>query len=405
MTSTKWDSNQIKQAIILACDWLADVAQVQTDTLPPDTIDSHSYPFASWKGVIRSHYTAATREWDFMGPTWHTGQAVKALHLAARFFGRDKYRHAARAAAHFILANQVYDPAHPDHGLMLAYEDFGDKVNTSAILESMDGLILLAAESNDADLWDRLIASGDFILKHLYMSHEGLFRDVYDPKTHSVLLPNPYPARNNIGGRPLVDDAIFLRLYEKTGNRAFLDAHVKTSESLVAHQNPPGNWIDYGPCNARTGAFHPRHTYWWGLPLIDTFRATGRKEFLETAIASGEFCQKAMRTDGGWFRGLYRDFNTDSFGHATSGSACAAILWLELYKETKDPRWLPPARKALEYCLSVQFTAPQDPNLKGAVLEKVLPPGGSDRSPYFLRDLGTIFFILAALNYLQTAPT
>ena len=34
-----------------------------------------------------------------------------------------------------------------------------------------------------------------------------------------------------------------------------------------------------------------------------------------------------------------------------------------------------------------------DPNLRGAVLEKVLPPDGTDRLPYRVRDLGTIFFL------------
>jgi len=51
--------------------------------------------------------------------------------------------------------------------------------------------------------------------------------------------------------------------------------------------------------------------------------------------------------------------------------------------------------------MKMQFTNPEDPNLKGAILEKVLPPDGTDRSPYHIRDLGTIFFIQAASLYLQ----
>ena len=35
-----------------------------------------------------------------------------------------------------------------------------------------------------------------------------------------------------------------------------------------------------------------------------------------------------------------------------------------------------------------------------ALLEKVTPPYGSDASPYYIRDLGTIFFIQAAAEYL-----
>ena len=41
-----------------------------------------------------------------------------------------------------------------------------------------------------------------------------------------------------------------------------------------------------------------------------------------------------------------------------------------------------------------------DRQSKGAILEKILPPDGSDNSPYHLRDLATIFFIQAVSEYL-----
>ena len=63
--------------------------------------------------------------------------------------------------------------------------------------------------------------------------------------------------------------------------------------------------------------------------------------------------------------------------------------------------WIKRAETALNYCIGMQFTNAQDPNLQGAVLEKVCFPDGTDRSPYYLRDLGTIFFIQAAAEYLK----
>jgi hypothetical protein len=48
----------------------------------------------------------------------------------------------------------------------------------------------------------------------------------------------------------------------------------------------------------------------------------------------------------------------------------------------------------------MQFVEPSDPNLKGCILEKVLEPDGTDRSPYYIRDLGTIFFAQAAAQLL-----
>jgi hypothetical protein len=394
------DSLRLQQGLPLACDWLAEIAQLKTEIFSSDTVDTIGHRHGSWKGAIRGEYSVANKQWDFFCPVWHTGQAVKALVLAGDYFKKESYLYAARQGAKFILDNQIWDPDHPDHGLILAYEDYGDKVTTSAVLEAMHGLMLLAERDADEMLWSRLIAAGRFLVNKLYMPHKGLFHDLYDPVVHAVV-PNPYRTRNNVGGRPILDDAILLHLYRKTKEKVFLDIHVAVAETLVREQNPPGNWIDYGPCDPGPGSFHPRHTYWWGLPLIDTYRETGRKEFLDTALAGGEFLKNALRKDGGYFRGYYRDGKTDSFGHATSGSACAALYFLELLKITHNADWQEWAKLALNFCLSMQMVAPADPNLKGVILEKVLPPDGTDRSPYHIRDLGTIFFITAGCRYLM----
>ncbi len=49
----------------------------------------------------------------------------------------------------------------------------------------------------------------------------------------------------------------------------------------------------------------------------------------------------------------------------------------------------------------MQLTNPADPNLRGAIIEKILPPDGTDRNPIHLRDLATIFHIQAAATTLQ----
>jgi len=398
------DRSELLESMRLACDWLADVAQVPGDQLTVER-DSRNHRYDSWKGAIRGEYRASARQWGFYCPVWHTGQAVKAMLLASGILGDDKYRRAARAGADFIFDKQIWKEGHPDHGLILAFEDYPDKVNTSAVLECMEGLMLQADEDRSDELWGRIRKAGEFLLDRLYMPARGLFRDAYDPQTHEVVLPNPYPTLNNIGGRPLLDDSIFFKLHRKFGDQRFLDVQVKVSQRLVADQNPPGNWVDYAPCDAKTMRFHPRHTYWWGLPLLDTYHATGRQEFLDTALASGEFTRRAMRADGGYIRGTYLDrrtgeITTDSFGHATSGSACAAIFFLALWQETNDESWLTDAERAIGFCQRVQFVSPTDPNLKGAILEKVFPPDGTDASGYYLRDLGTIFFVTAAARYL-----
>ena len=93
---------------------------------------------------------------------------------------------------------------------------------------------------------------------------------------------------------------------------------------------------------------------------------------------------------------------TDSFGHATSGTACAVLMFLRYLEAFNDKSIIPDIEKGLTYCCSVQFTNPKDKNLQGAILEKITPPDGTDNSPYYLRDLATIFFIQAASEYLKS---
>ncbi|MBN1942792.1 MAG: hypothetical protein JW849_05800 [Phycisphaerae bacterium] len=392
----------VRAAMEHACHWLVDIAQIQTDELPADTDNRQGLPYESWRGSIRGEYSAADKTWWSFCPIWHTGQAVRALTLASQVLGQDKWLTGAKLAAEFIYTNQIFDESNPSHGLILAYEDNPTMVNTSAVMECMEGLMQLANAENDSAAWDRIIAAGDFLVEKMFMPEVGLFRDVYDPASHSVLLPNPYRSKDDLGGRPLIDDGVLVRLYERTKDRKFLDAHLKISDRLVADQRPKGNWIDYGPCHAAEGRFHPRHTYWWGKPLLDSYHATGDARYLETAIASGEFTARAMRRDGGYIRNTFTDFNTDSFGHVTSGSACAAILFLSLFRETKESKWMEFAERAISFCMNMQLIDVQDRNLEGVILEKVLPPvNHTDASPYYIRDVGTIFFVTAAAEYLK----
>ncbi len=84
--------------------------------------------------------------------------------------------------------------------------------------------------------------------------------------------------------------------------------------------------------------------------------------------------------------------------------ACAAILWADLVREYGDDEWREPIRRALGFCRSMQFTRASDPNLEGAILEKVLPPAGSDAPPWYLRELGTVSYVQALCQVPRDCP-
>lgn len=386
----------LRRSMLLACDWLADVAQVQGEQL---TVESNTLKLAHarWKGAFRGEYTVATRRWTFFCPVWHGGQAVKALVQAYQVAPNSRYLEAAHQGARFILHNQVQSGA--DAGLILAYEGLPDKVYTSAILEGLDGLLVLGRATQRREYIDAAVSAARWCLDRAWLKGQGLLRDLYDPKTLRFI-DGTVVTKDGAAGRPLADDAIWLKCFHCTREGAYRQAFFEVLDRLLRDERPAGNWVDYGPCLPRTGECHPRHAYWWGLPMVDGWIETRETKWLDAARRSGQWYVSAQRTDGGLFRFTDSNFNTACFGHATSGIACAAILWIQLFEQTGESRWLEPLHRALKYCMSMQFTEPADPNLKGCILEKILPPDGSDRSPYYVRDLGTIFFVQAAAQLL-----
>lgn len=386
------DAVKLKSAVEAAVRWLSEVATVKDNRAPGARVSKMPYSF--WNGAIRGEYRAATRTWDAFCPIWHTGQAVKALVAAAAALDRPEYLEAARFNAEFIMNNRFVSG--PDCGLIAAYEDHPDKVNVSAVLESLDGLLLLSEALNTSLYRDVAVAAARWVAERAYCEGQGIFNDIYDPAAGKFLL-DVFGAQ----GRPLLDDAIMIKCWRLTGEDRFRQIALETAETLLRDEHPAGNWFKYGPCHPTLGHIHPRHAFWWGLPLLEVGQVTGDRRMLDCFGRCVQWYRQAMRRDGGFIRNTYLDFNTDSFGHATSGTACAVIMFLHYYRETGDDGIVPHIELGLDYCLKMQFVNPQDANLQGAILEKVLPPDGSDRSPYHLRDLGTIFFIQATCLYLR----
>ena len=131
------DKQQLRKSLALAGRWITDIAQVKK--VVPSGNCRLRPNHTNWRGAVGEYYPAEKR-WDFFCPIWHTGQALKALCLADPLLKDPRILEAARLAAEFITGNQVSDPNDQDCGLILAYEDDPTRVNTSAILECLDGL-------------------------------------------------------------------------------------------------------------------------------------------------------------------------------------------------------------------------------------------------------------------------
>jgi hypothetical protein len=385
-------NSELTKSLSGAVDWLIGIAQECENS--PIGERGAKFPYTFWNGAIRGEYNVANKEWNSFCPIWHTGQAVKALTMAANALDRPNLIERAEFSAEFILRNRI--ETGKDNGLILAFEDHFDKINTSAILESLDGLFHLSQATGKMKYQNAALDALRWVAAHAWLPSDNVFNDVYDPSSQTFI----HGIRGS-QGRPLLDDAVFLTGWRITNEESLKEVAVGSAETLLRDENPRGNWLKYIPCNVKTGSIHPRHAFWWGMSMLEVYKATEDKRFLQCFKRSVDWYKNALRKDGGFLRGTYIDFNTDSFGHATSGTACAVISFLKYYEHTKDESIIEQIEKGLKFCMNMQFTNPDDTNLKGAILEKILPPDGTDRSPYQLRDLGTIFFIQAASMYLQ----
>ena len=386
------DHESLRESLRAALSWLGDRAQVLDEA---EELEKRHHQL-SWKGAIKGEYSVASKEWRFFCPVWHTGQAVKAFVLGYQALGDQVWLEKARLGADFIHANSI-DGEEEDEKIILAYEDYDDKLNTSAVLECLDGLRCLyecQGKSKDRQL---LLDATQWVTRRAWRPGEGLLQDFYAPKEKVFITRQGYPARR---GRPLLDDGIFLVAFQLGGNAQFREVFYDTAERLLKDEKPSGNWINYPPCRSVSGSIHPRHAYWWGFPMFMAFQDSGEEKYLDCALRACRWYVKAQRRDGGLFRGTYEDFTSDSFGHATSGIAAAISMFLEATQVTGSREFIPPLAKALAYCMKMQFRDVADDNLRGAILEKILPPDGSDRNPYHIRDLGTIFYAQAAAKIL-----
>ena len=387
---------RLTESITEACRWLTDVAQIRHALLAEEPGNVTSlFDYVDYRGAIKGEYFGATRQWSDYCPIWHTGQGIAALARASQIMADPALLDAAKFSAEFILRHQINDPTDDDRGLILAYEDEAGLLNSSAIMECLAGLLELHGITGEERYLDAASAALRWLERKMYLPGEGLFRDYYRFATRRV-----EDAPSGAIGRPLADDAVFLRVGRLCGDQALEKIYFEVLQRLLADEDPPGNWIRYPPCDETSGSIHPRHAYWWGMPFLDGYKETGDRTYLDAATRAGRWYAQAQRADGGLFRGTYRDFNTDSFGHATSGIACAAKLWVRLWKTTGEESWLAPIGKALRFCMNMQVHSCRDGNLQGVIIEKILPPNGTDESLIHIRDLGTIFFVQAACEAL-----
>jgi hypothetical protein len=174
-------------AVTRGAAWLTDVAQVATRTVPPEENDK-GYGHTDWRGATRTEYSARNRQWRFMGPAWHSGQAAKALVMAHQLTGEARWLEAALRAARFVRKLQETGPGE-DAGLIAAEEDTAGIVNVSAIHEAIDVFFMLDPLVPGEGWTAAALQALDWLARRSFKPGEGLFRDAYSLRERRWIMP------------------------------------------------------------------------------------------------------------------------------------------------------------------------------------------------------------------------
>ncbi len=371
------------------CNWLADRCQA------PDRKDPNY-------GAMRSEYIEATRQWrfyqlDYQEPFWHTGQAVRTLLVAYNLSRNPKYlEHAVRGGEYLIHAQNLDKADERYYGFIFSKNAKG--AATASQLEGFCALLDLFQATGDEKWRERLKLGLDWLLRNLYRKGEGLFTNTFLPREYGFAPPDR--------SRPFLDDATLYWAYREFKQPVYLETFREVADRLLRDEDPPGNWINYAPCQPGAfgglGQIHPRQTWWWGYPMLTAYDAFRDDKYLKAGARATDWYIENSSLDGACYYHNTRNGKHLSFDFCVSAVGCATVMYVDMWKRSRQEKYRAAAERALGFLLKAQFgkDAP-DPDMRGAFFEGLHPPDGSGRQRFYLRDISTAFASRAMLEILQ----
>lgn len=148
-----------------------------------------------------------------------------------------------------------------------------------------------------------------------------------------------------------------------------------------------------------SAAFITRGMGWAMEGLLAAHRMKPDGGYLERAKTLAEHLMRWQQPDGSW--SINADRPASVVGTAEKATALWSLLFYRLYHETRDPRHLAAARKALTWGVVNQYTGP-DPEARGSVVGSAHDAGVGYRAWFPLSCTYTsAFFALAAMEELR----
>lgn len=382
----KIEREELLNKALRGCDWLTDVSQVMDKKVV-------------YYGAMRGEYDTKSKKWAFYGPFWHTGQAVRALILAHKMTGKEKYLKHAVLGGEYMIRDQALDANDTKYyGFIHGKEAEGS--NTASQVEGFMAIYDLYKVTGDKKWLERFHLAVDWVGRYAYLEGEGLFHNGYSATK------DEFPPVEK--ARPTNDDAVFGHAYLEFKDERYKQIFKEVADRLIKDEDPLGNWMKYPPCRPEVfegrGRIHPRHAWWWGYPMLTAYDVFGEQKYLDAGIRAAEWYIENNNLDGGYYYNVTKTGSKHlSFDFCTSAVGCAVIMWCDLYKRTGEEKYKKEIEISLGYLLRAQFNQDvEDKNIRGAFFEGMLPPDGTMCPGFYFRDIATIFASRAMLEVLET---
>lgn len=363
------------------------------------------------EGKSRCDYNMIEGRWYPYEVPWHTGQAVMALLKAYELTGNAAYLREAKKGGDFWIGLRITDRPGLNGMLDAIHGDvLGSKyVVFATISDGTPGIYELSRVTGDPRYAQVATGAATWMLDHMYDARQGVCYDCLDITTGEILKENSPFWKDQIRtgptlydvARPNTEGYLFKDAYTFSGEKKFRDAYINLCNSLVDKQGPEGVWMEFTPNDAANHSFHPRFSLWYAESLIEAFKMTGDRRYLEAAAKTARVFARAQMDNGTIFYVNYTDGRPPDRGSVTgSAVSFAGIIWMELVKEgykefepniARSASWLIKNRYAQDY---------PNPNLRGAVIETRIR---FKKNKVWLtnRDIGTSFGLRFMVDYLR----
>ncbi len=355
------DQSKLKQEIIGA---INDGANYAADVL----LDQ--------EGKSKCDYNWIEGKWYAYEEPWHTGQIIFALVEAYKITNNKKFLDNAKRAGDWWVSLEIKDNSKLNGMLKAIHGDGINNIVFATITDGTNGLFNLWRVTGDEKYASVPTKAGDWMMKNMYIPEYKIFYDNVDAvsgdvmKTNSPFWQDKKEQKIFDVARPNNEGYLFKDMYEYTKDEKYKKMFLELCESLVEKQGPEGVWMDFMPNNKAEGSFHPRFPLWYAESLIEGYKLTGEKRYLEAAKKTAEVFAKIQSKDGTIFYTNYVDGKKNQNSVCGSATSFAGIIWLELIKAGVGDEFKKNIERSLSFVLKNRFPLNHpDKNLAGGFFE------------------------------------